>query len=655
MKLIHRSKNHHELGMVVRKLLHIRDKKKSDYSSDHNEDDFDSTECDTEELCVWPRESKFEDNKGESVVIDPNGNLKDALPRSRRRNSETSRAQYITTKELRVCAGTWNVGGELPPDDLDIKEWLDIREPADIYVLGFQEIIPLNAGNIFGAEYSRPIPKWEQIIGETLNKIQPVKTKCKCYSHPPSPSRLKQSKDFPHIEDEVVLETDSDEQDEIYSSNDESKSNEDRDELITGKEVLPSEGASSPTSRAYLSKLLDKQLPRHLKSPKTLARLNCLPTEDSEGNAEAPVLKRSYGIRKTLSKSEMVGLSWAEPPLDLLAQCILDRPDSLRSSKSFKASKSFKTFDSSKSSTNDDARVQSDAASISKADMESLVNRKRKSHYVRIASKQMVGIFVTLWVRRSLRRHIQNVNVSTVGVGVMGYIGNKGSISVSMSIYQTLFCFVCTHLSAGEKEAEAIKRNADVRAIHRRTHFNSFSSIALPKSIHDHERIIWLGDLNYRINLPYDETRQLISKRDWSELAEYDQLAREFRRGRAFDGWSEGTLKFPPTYKYELNSEKYYGEDPKIGRRTPAWCDRIISFGKGMKLLSYRRTEHRISDHRPVAATYMVEVEVFCPKRLQKALSYTDAEIENDRSVARQDSRPNNCTLQGCIGQETLI
>lgn len=37
---------------------------------------------------------------------------------------------------IRVFAGTWNVGGELPPDDLDIEEWLDIREPADIYVIG---------------------------------------------------------------------------------------------------------------------------------------------------------------------------------------------------------------------------------------------------------------------------------------------------------------------------------------------------------------------------------------------------------------------------------------------------------------------------------------------------------------------------------------
>lgn len=49
------------------------------------------------------------------------------------------------------------------------------------------------------------------------------------------------------------------------------------------------------------------------------------------------------------------------------------------------------------------------------------------------------------------------------------------------------------------------------------------------------------------------------------------QLSKELRKGRAFDGWSEGTLSFAPTYKYEFNSESYSGEDPKAGRRTPAW------------------------------------------------------------------------------------
>lgn len=63
----------------------------------------------------------------------------------------------------------------------------------------------------------------------------------------------------------------------------------------------------------------------------------------------------------------------------------------------------------------------------------------------------------------------------------------QGSVSVSMSIYQTLFCFVCTHLTSGQKEADEIKRNADVREIHQRTHFYSLSDIGLPKSIFDHE------------------------------------------------------------------------------------------------------------------------------------------------------------------------
>lgn len=49
-----------------------------------------------------------------------------------------------------------------------------------------------------------------------------------------------------------------------------------------------------------------------------------------------------------------------------------------------------------------------------------------------------------------------------------------------------------------------------------------------------------------------------------------------------------------------------------------------------MRLLKYRRKELKLSDHRPVTATYMAEVEVFCPRKLQKALTYTDAEIENE-------------------------
>jgi hypothetical protein len=37
----------------------------------------------------------------------------------------------------RIAVGSWNVAGMLPPDDIDLREWLDTSEPADIYVIGW--------------------------------------------------------------------------------------------------------------------------------------------------------------------------------------------------------------------------------------------------------------------------------------------------------------------------------------------------------------------------------------------------------------------------------------------------------------------------------------------------------------------------------------
>lgn len=52
-----------------------------------------------------------------------------------------------------------------------------------------------------------------------------------------------------------------------------------------------------------------------------------------------------------------------------------------------------------------------------------------------------------------------------------------------------------------------------------------------------------------------------------------------------------------------------------------------------MRLMSYKRNEIKFSDHRPVSATYMAEVEVFSPRKLQKALTFTDAEVENEEII----------------------
>ncbi|XP_010268606.1 PREDICTED: type IV inositol polyphosphate 5-phosphatase 3-like isoform X2 [Nelumbo nucifera] len=604
--------------VVLRKWLNITTEG-SDYSADTDEDsdnDFDLEES------YWGK-------KGNEFQFYPNG-TSDTFPRLRRQNSETLRSQYIDTKELKICIGTWNVGGKLPPDDLDIKDWLDMDKPADIYVLGFQEIVPLNAGNIFGAEDSRPVPKWESIIRETLNRIPPVREKFKCYSDPPSPSRFKPSAGVPDIEDEILPETDSD-SDEIEQPVD--KECDHFDEIVDGPTMSTNQlndmTAVNQTGHANAGSSMVDDLQKQFPKQKRLDRLNCFSVENSIGISEASFSQQKGKLAKTLSGRERIGLSWPEPPMELLAKHVFNKQTPFKSVKSFGASKSLRLPYSFKStSMNWNYRWLSETALLAKFDREPLLQQKKRSPFVRIVSKQMVGIFLSIWVRRSLRRHIQNLKVSTVGVGVMGYIGNKGSISVSMSIYQTLFCFICSHLTAGEKEGDELKRNADVQEIHRRTNFHSVSGVEFPKSIHDHERIIWFGDLNYRINLSYEKTLELISKNEWSELAERDQLLREIREGHTFGGWIEGTLNFPPTYKYEDNSEKYCGEDPKAGKRTPAWCDRVLAFGNGMRLLTYKRTEQMLSDHRPVTAIYMAEVEVFCHKKLQRALTLTDAELK---------------------------
>ncbi|KAI4323656.1 hypothetical protein L6164_023245 [Bauhinia variegata] len=133
----------------------------------------------------------------------------------------------------------------------------------------------------------------------------------------------------------------------------------------------------------------------------------------------------------------------------------------------------------------------------------------------------------------------------------------------------------------------------------------------MPDRILDHDWIIWFGDLNYRISLSYDEAKRLVEKKDWPSLFAKDQLKMEREAGRVFKGWQEGKIYFAPTYKYPFNSDTYYAEGIKISknkRRTPAWCDRILWRGRGIQQLYYVRKEFKFSDHRPVCATFLVQV-----------------------------------------------
>lgn len=45
--------------------------------------------------------------------------------------------------------------------------------------------------------------------------------------------------------------------------------------------------------------------------------------------------------------------------------------------------------------------------------------------YSLVASKQMVGIYLSVWARSELVPHIGHLRMSCIGRGIMGYLGNK--------------------------------------------------------------------------------------------------------------------------------------------------------------------------------------------------------------------------------------
>lgn len=111
----------------------------------------------------------------------------------------------------------------------------------------------------------------------------------------------------------------------------------------------------------------------------------------------------------------------------------------------------------------------------------------------------------------------------------------------------------------------------------------------------DHDIIIWLGDLNYRLEerLSIDTAYSMIHSMDLPDLSQHDQLIRERAKGHSFEGFNEGQLVFLPTYQF-IPGTADYDRREQGKQRCPAWCDRVLyRVGRGIKSISDAIREDR--------------------------------------------------------------
>jgi phosphatidylinositol-bisphosphatase len=63
----------------------------------------------------------------------------------------------------------------------------------------------------------------------------------------------------------------------------------------------------------------------------------------------------------------------------------------------------------------------------------------------------------------------------------------QGSISIRFFLYETSFCFICSHLASGGKEEDKRERNVNAADILSQTSFPGGPLHDMPQKIIDHE------------------------------------------------------------------------------------------------------------------------------------------------------------------------
>ncbi|XP_034023681.1 inositol polyphosphate 5-phosphatase Ka isoform X2 [Thalassophryne amazonica] len=188
--------------------------------------------------------------------------------------------------------------------------------------------------------------------------------------------------------------------------------------------------------------------------------------------------------------------------------------------------------------------------------------------YLKVSSIRMQGQLLLFFAKLEHVPFIRDIQATYTRTGVFGYWGNKGGVSISLSFYGHMFCFLNCHLTAhmnyATERVDEFERIIDAQ---------SFDCKKAP-TVLDHRLVFWFGDLNFRIqDHGMHFVRSCINNQTYSLLWSKDQLIMMKKKEEMLQDFEEGPLDFQPTYKFDLNSDNY---DSSAKKRKPAWTDRIL-------------------------------------------------------------------------------
>ncbi|CAG05651.1 unnamed protein product, partial [Tetraodon nigroviridis] len=154
--------------------------------------------------------------------------------------------------------------------------------------------------------------------------------------------------------------------------------------------------------------------------------------------------------------------------------------------------------------------------------------------FKQVAIHTLWNIRIIVLAKPEHENRISHVLSDSVKTGIANTLGNKGAVGVSFMFNGTSFGFVNSHLTSGNEKK--LRRNQNYISILR--FLNLGDKKLSPFDItHRFTHLFWLGDLNYRIDFPFVEAENIVTKikqQQFHELLGKDQLSLEKNEGKVF-------------------------------------------------------------------------------------------------------------------------